>query len=658
MYFKSIEIKNYGCIADFKYNFRFDENGNPIPCVLIGENGTGKTLVVTNLVDALIEAKRQVYGALLSETVENKYYKIGIKSYIKQGQEYSRVKVEFEHNNKNSYLIDIMAFDSDSYLRQHDQTEIRNLPKFKEDGYYKEVFNSLTRKDFNQVVALYFPVDRYYYPLWFNQANNELAHHIDSRDINSPKTNIVKYNLYDEIRAWIVDVYLEKTIHTIPNTAPDKEKLPPELRSPYLNVIVPTVMQGYVIQILSTIKNLSVNFYQSFNRLNKSLGFSSGTSAVSDISQLSEGEMNLFCIFLSIIKDWESTHGLVSGLNEISGCVLIDEVDLGLHIDYAYRALPKLMKLFPKVQFILTSHSPFFLAGLKQEYGDNVDILNMPDGIRVTDLNAFGEVQKAQQLVNESIKELQDNYKYIRQQIIELNNDSNKIYIFTEGKTDVVLLNKAMDKLNVTDLFIEIKAATKGKSNGDDAVKSLLERLQDNEFTNNLVIGLFDRDKEIDFSDINKQKRSLLKCDYIKLSSNLYALALPVPHGRAEVNDISIEHYFTDVEIKTWTDTGERLFLGNEFGENNFCLDDTQRLIYQGKNNNVVGTIKIIDHDQNTKVIDCNNKKDVLLSKSRFAENIQNEVEGFNNFDFSEFNKIFDIIRKIKEENSKKNDQL
>ena len=38
---------------------------------------------------------------------------------------------------------------------------------------------------------------------------------------------------------------------------------------------------------------------------------------------------------------------------------------------------------------------------------------------------------------------------------------------------------------------------------------------------------------------------------------------------------------------------------------------------------------------------------DYSLSKMRFAENVRDDIEGFNNFDFTEFNKIFDIIRKI-----------
>ena len=649
MYFKRIEIKNYGSIEDFNYSFRFDDNGNPIPCVLIGENGTGKTLVVTNLVDALVETKRQVYGASLSETVDNKYYKIGSKSYIKHGKEYSRVKVLFEHNSTDSYMIDIMALNGESYLRQYESSEIINKNKFKDDGYCKEIFNHLTRKEFDHFVTLYFPVDRYYFPQWFNSPNRKFAHNLYSTDISEPKSNIIKYDLLNEIHDWLIGVFLEKEVQQM--SLPNSLDLPKDMRGQLLTFTVPTLMQRYVSQILSIIKGVYVNPIGNFSRINKALGFSSGKSFVNDVSQLSEGEMNLFCIFLTIIKDWEQVNGSESTIDKINGCVIIDEVDLGLHIDYAYRALPQLMKLFPKIQFILTSHSPFFLAGLKHEYGDNVDILNMPDGIKLTDLNTFGEMQKAQQLFNDSIKELQASYRFMEEQFIELQKSTGKIYVFTEGKTDVVFLEKAIEKLKITDLDIEIKAAAKGNGNGDEAVKSLLERLQDNNIANNLVIGIFDRDKKIEFKDANNIKKNLLESEYIKLGNNLFAFALPVPHERTDVNDISIEHYFTDEEIKTWTTTGHRLFLGNEFGENKFSLNDENKFFYDGKNTNIINTIKIIDYDCNTQVLDLAQRKNVLLSKSLFAENVKNNIDGFNKFDFSEFNKIFDVIREIKKQN-------
>ncbi len=51
-------------------------------------------------------------------------------------------------------------------------------------------------------------------------------------------------------------------------------------------------------------------------------------------------------------------------LDELSGIVLIDEIDAHLHPKYQYE-LPKLLsEVFPKVQFIATTHSPIPMLGL------------------------------------------------------------------------------------------------------------------------------------------------------------------------------------------------------------------------------------------------------------------------------------------------------
>ena len=43
MVLRNISIRNYGPIDDLSYTFRFDKAGNPVPLVLIGKNGCGKT---------------------------------------------------------------------------------------------------------------------------------------------------------------------------------------------------------------------------------------------------------------------------------------------------------------------------------------------------------------------------------------------------------------------------------------------------------------------------------------------------------------------------------------------------------------------------------------------------------------------------------------
>lgn len=75
--------------------------------------------------------------------------------------------------------------------------------------------------------------------------------------------------------------------------------------------------------------------------------------------------------------------------------MIIDEVEIHLHTELQRSILPELIKLFPKIQFILTSHSPLFLLGMKEKFGeDGFEIRNMPDG-KVIGVERFSEFEKA-----------------------------------------------------------------------------------------------------------------------------------------------------------------------------------------------------------------------------------------------------------------------
>ena len=84
--------------------------------------------------------------------------------------------------------------------------------------------------------------------------------------------------------------------------------------------------------------------------------------------QLSSGEAMIVNICFSILRRFGS-HGKNKRISDISGIVMIDEIDLHLHTSYQYQNLPKLMKLFPRIQFIVTTHSPFFALGMEETFG-------------------------------------------------------------------------------------------------------------------------------------------------------------------------------------------------------------------------------------------------------------------------------------------------
>ena len=107
-------------------------------------------------------------------------------------------------------------------------------------------------------------------------------------------------------------------------------------------------------------------------------------SFVLDLHYLSTGEALILSLFCSILRDYDKTNLPLNSTNDIKGIVLIDEIDLHLHTKLQYNLLPKLISQFPNVQFIITTHSPLFLAGMEGDISkDGFDIINLPQGRKI-----------------------------------------------------------------------------------------------------------------------------------------------------------------------------------------------------------------------------------------------------------------------------------
>lgn len=68
--------------------------------------------------------------------------------------------------------------------------------------------------------------------------------------------------------------------------------------------------------------------------------------------------------------------------SDMQGIVLLDEIDLHLHPTWQRRIVPMLKQIFPRLQFIVTTHSPLILAGFDRE---EIFRLKLEDGLVVLD---------------------------------------------------------------------------------------------------------------------------------------------------------------------------------------------------------------------------------------------------------------------------------
>lgn len=60
MYIEKLAYKNVGPLQDVRIDFSFNNNGAPKPIILVGENGTGKSTILSNIVDSFMRWRRSI----------------------------------------------------------------------------------------------------------------------------------------------------------------------------------------------------------------------------------------------------------------------------------------------------------------------------------------------------------------------------------------------------------------------------------------------------------------------------------------------------------------------------------------------------------------------------------------------------------------------
>lgn len=85
-----------------------------------------------------------------------------------------------------------------------------------------------------------------------------------------------------------------------------------------------------------------------------------------NISQASKGQQVYIALVADIARRLISLNPTLKNRLNGQGVVLIDEIELHLHPEWQKNVLKKLSTTFPNIQFIVTTHSPIVIAGVKQ----------------------------------------------------------------------------------------------------------------------------------------------------------------------------------------------------------------------------------------------------------------------------------------------------
>lgn len=606
----------------------------PKPIILVGKNGTGKTTLISSIVDSLYELSNNSFDNILPKRGSGyQYFKISGAKNIRVNSEYAFSFIEFKNNDKFYQYIDknLNISHEDCLIKT---MNLLKLPKFEDNNENIKIStttendNNFTN-DFTNNSYCYFPSDRYELPYWINKDTIQQFEKFKEHTNFAGRLNkeiLVRTSL-SEIKQWILDVFLDSRTNLIFN-----EDNSIHAQSPIQNIQLLQTGIHNIETILSKILqreiSINLNLRSSGQSRIKIVDRETNQDYIPSLDNLSAGQSSLLSIFITIImhSDQNDVNKSIK-IQDIEGIVIIDEIDLHLHIELQHEVLPELIKIFPKVQFVISTHSPFFLAGMAKNFqSDEYLMLNMPNGNLLTNSDDFEEFSSVYNIFNN----LTDTYKKELDQLKEKINVSNKPLIITEGKTDWKHLKAALKNQEDLTTLIEFLEFEDGIPMGCDALDKMLQHFK-NIPNQRKIIGIFDRDEP----SINKKYKEI---SFQELGNNVYAFCIPKIND--DLDEISIEHYYLPNDLYKEDIKGRRLFSSTEFDERGISKCKT----YTSDNKNRSKKLKIFDSGI-TKIQDSSNS--CALSKNDFAENILHQKNGFETMNFTNFNLIFNIVREI-----------
>lgn len=348
MYIQKAEIKNIRSIEKFEIEFK-----NPAGWhVLIGDNGAGKSTIIRSIALALV-GLWQAHG--LRTDIEE-YFGSGqgsknqkvervIKLTLSRHKKLDKTIYNFPYQDNKKILSSELKLegDKDGYILS-DSTP----PELGLNKGYKSEFSS--EKEFGYFSVAFGPYRRFeggnfeWNKIYENPNLVDLAAHLSVFDEGVALT---------ETTNWLVGLFNTSTDPNFPVEQTESSKQ------------------------LENIKKL-INWEDNFDRFlpnntklesvnSKGVFFKDGNGATISVNQLSDGYRSILSLTFELIRQLVRVYGselvfknIENGemFIDLPGVVLVDEIDAHLHPTWQTRIGQWFLKYFPRLQFIVTTHSP------------------------------------------------------------------------------------------------------------------------------------------------------------------------------------------------------------------------------------------------------------------------------------------------------------
>ncbi len=310
-YISEIKINNLFHLQNFSIQIA-DENSPHL--ILTGINGSGKTVLLNAIAEFLDNVKN-----------DTNFYFLQYPEWLKSSKE--RIA---QHPEGSQAYIKAVA-ELKNFQKYHDSLYGKITVSFA-DGY--RFINDYQEGNF--IIAFY-------------QAARK-TDIIEPKNPTKPSLSVrgnVKINLTSQLLNFLSDLKIQEALARNEGKIKDADYIKHWLER-FVNILRDLFNDPCL--------TLEFNYRDySFHIVTKGKSFK--------FTELSDGFVAALDIVADLILKMQPEGGLSSEFNK-PGIVMIDEVETHLHLQLQKAVLPMLTTLFPNIQFIVTTHSPFVLSSL------------------------------------------------------------------------------------------------------------------------------------------------------------------------------------------------------------------------------------------------------------------------------------------------------
>lgn len=349
MRIKSLKLENFRKFENRTLDFPYENQ-----IILIGNNGSGKT----SILDAIAKCFAHFIGVLSTNRDDGSYK---ITDYlnltdIKNGK--NQAKISCENDSVTMPKIEVFRrIDETASHYGYTKEELERLRELiihdKIDSLPLMVYYRVNRTTLQSENNINSKAEKFYKPI-LNGYSNCL----------SPQKSA-----FTDFDSWFIEK--ENVENEEIRRRKDFEFQLPELK------VLREVLKEYIGALYKvenprlSVSRRSVDDAGVFLKEGKIL-LEYGENRVM-LSQLSSGEKSIFYIIADIARRLLILNKGNADFKNHIGVVLIDEIDLHLHPKWQREILSTLSSVFPKIQFICTTHSPQVLSSVTKNKVVEID---------------------------------------------------------------------------------------------------------------------------------------------------------------------------------------------------------------------------------------------------------------------------------------------